>query len=227
MNPTHPIRLTQALVLAAIVAAFATPTAALGSTNPGKPTPDWFERYAAAHPYGEGVVGSTQAPDWFERYAAAHPFGRGVVGSTQAPDWFERYAAAHPYGEGVVGSSSTSDVFKRDAATYAPTVLTNGRSPDTIGDATDAARRQATAGRSPDTIGDAADAARRQLADKRSPDTLPTAQAAQTTQIVQPGRFDWADASIGAIFAVMMIVFVGGGMLLLGRFHRRPRVQTT
>ena len=74
-------------------------------------SPDVFERYAAAHPYGAGVSLfdvsrppdvidvasqlSTSTPDVFERYAAEHPYGAGT------PDVFERYAAAHPYGNGL------------------------------------------------------------------------------------------------------------------------------
>jgi hypothetical protein len=51
------------------------------------PTPDSFERYAAAHPYGRGLgVATTPVAtrDSFERYAAAHPYGRGLDVATAA-----------------------------------------------------------------------------------------------------------------------------------------------
>ena len=72
MTLTHIIRFAQVLALAAVLAALAAPALALGNANTGKPATDWFERYVAAHPYGQGVVDSTPAPDWFERYAASH-----------------------------------------------------------------------------------------------------------------------------------------------------------
>ena len=74
MTLTHPIRFAQALLLAAIVAALAAP-AVLGGSTSGTSAPDWLERYAAAHPFGQGVGGSAPALDVFERYAAA----RGVT----------------------------------------------------------------------------------------------------------------------------------------------------
>ena len=49
-------RFAQAMVLATVVAALAAPAVALGGSNAGKQAPDWFERYVAAHPYGQGVV---------------------------------------------------------------------------------------------------------------------------------------------------------------------------
>jgi hypothetical protein len=49
---------------------------------------------------------STSAPDWFERYAAAHPYGRNP-NRPAGPDVFERYAAAHPYGANLAAATST------------------------------------------------------------------------------------------------------------------------
>ena len=76
-----------------------------------------------------GVAQSTSAPDWFERYAAAHPYGRNLnrqalssvasepknalpftriaARTNPGPDVFERYAAAHPYGANLSATTST------------------------------------------------------------------------------------------------------------------------
>jgi hypothetical protein len=224
MATTHLIRLAQALVLAAIIAAFAVPTA-LGGTSSGTVAPDVFERYAAAHPFGHGVFDAAQAPDVFERYAATHgPIvltdGRSpdtrdaaeaarlelAAGGSPASDVFERYAAAHPFGHGVLDATTAPDVFERYAATHEPAVLIDGRSPDTR---------------------DAAEAARLQLAGGSSSATIDAASAPQTIELVRPGGFDWGDAGIGAIGAAAMIVVIGGAMLLLVRPHRRQRVPLT
>ena len=211
MTPSNPIRFTQALVLAVIVFALAVPAVALGSSNQSTSSRDWFERYAAAHPFGHGIVGSTPAPDVFERYAATHattvltdgrsPDTRDAAAAAQARlaggpsqqtsssrDWFERYAAAHPFGHGLVGSTPAPDVFERYAATHATTVLTDGRSPDTR---------------------DAAEAARLRLAGGPSQETLIAASGSQPTGIVRPGGFDWGDASLGAGAALGLILLVG------------------
>ena len=52
MTPKTLIRLAQALVLTAALAALVTPAVALAGSNGA----DVFERYAAAHPYGQGVL---------------------------------------------------------------------------------------------------------------------------------------------------------------------------
>jgi hypothetical protein len=98
MISTHLTRFAQALVLAGFLAALATP-GTFASSSSGGPTPDWIERSAAAHPYGQGVI-DRSAPDWIERYAAAHPYGQGL-NDRSAPDWIERYAAARAYGQGA------------------------------------------------------------------------------------------------------------------------------
>ena len=107
----------------------------------------------------------------------------------------------------------------------AKTLRVDGRSPDTL-DAAQATQLQAIDGRSPDTL-EAASAPQLQVADGRSPDTLDAASTPQPIEIVQPGGFDWADASIGAIVATLMTLLVGGTMLLLARFNRRQRVRAT
>jgi len=79
--------------------------------------------------FAAGVAQNSSAPDWFERYAAAHPYGRNltrqalssVAGAPKnalpftriaartnpGPDVFERYAAAHPYGANLSATTST------------------------------------------------------------------------------------------------------------------------
>jgi hypothetical protein len=50
---------------------------AVAAPPPVNASPDWFERTAAAHPFGHvgALAATTRAPDWFERNAAAHPSG--------------------------------------------------------------------------------------------------------------------------------------------------------
>ena len=210
MTPSNPIRFTQALVLAVIVFAFAAPAVALGGSNQSTSSRDWFERYAAAHPFGHGIVGSTPAPDVFERYAATH--ATTVLTDGRSPDTRDAAApprpglraglrsrrhrrgmvrtdaAAHPFGHGLVGSTPAPDVFERYAATHATTVLTDGRSPDTR---------------------DAAEAAQLRLASGASQQTLIAASGSQPTGSVRPGGFDWGDASLGAGAALALILLVG------------------
>ena len=146
MTPTYLIRFTQAVVLAAVVAALAAPVA-LGIPK------------LQHKPIANRDTSSAPASDVFERYAAAHPFGQGVVGSTQVPDVFERYAAAHPFGQGVVGAQlQVIDGRSPDTRDAAGTVQLqiDGRSPDTV-DAAGTAQLQVVDGRSPDTL-DAAQA---------------------------------------------------------------------
>jgi hypothetical protein len=145
------------------------------------------------------------------------------AGDTPAPDSFERYAAAHPFGHGAAASNPAPDAFERYAATHLTIALSEGRSPDTR---------------------DAAQAAQIRLADRRSPDTrdataalqaqgggslssLENVRAPLTTQAHQPGQFDWADAGIGAILALTLVLSAGSVMLLLGKLNRRPRFQAT
>ena len=71
MTPINHIRLVQAAMLAAIVAVFVGPNPAFGKPMP-RAVPDAFERYAAAHPYGQGIIDTSQAPDVFERYVTSH-----------------------------------------------------------------------------------------------------------------------------------------------------------
>ena len=89
---------------------------------------------------------------------------------------------------------------------------------------TNSAKALTVDGRSPDTLA-AADTAQLQVADGRSPDTLDAAVSPQPVAFVQPGRFDWADAGIGAATGAALIALLGSLLLLLVRSHRRQRVQ--
>jgi hypothetical protein len=75
--PGHLIHLAEVLVLASTIAGSAATGLAIAAPPPGDASPDWFERTAAAHPFGHAgaLAASTRAPDWFERNAAAHPNG--------------------------------------------------------------------------------------------------------------------------------------------------------
>ena len=75
MIPTHLSRPLQALLLTAALATLAAPAVRSAARAPSS-APDWFERYVAAHPFGNGVVDSAQTPDFFERYVATHPFSK-------------------------------------------------------------------------------------------------------------------------------------------------------
>jgi hypothetical protein len=115
---------------------------------------------------------------------------------------------------------------------YAPataTVITDGRSPDTV-DAAEAAQAQVVDGRSPDTLdaGIVAHSVPLTPTDLRSPDTKDAAELAHSsgaTVVVQtgPGSFDWTDAGIGAAggFAIALIL---AGLLLLSRVGSKRRL---
>ena len=73
MTHVHHSKLLQALTIAAALAALPATTVALAGTRASEhATPDSFERYAAAHPYGKSATPVNPTPDAFERYAAAH-----------------------------------------------------------------------------------------------------------------------------------------------------------
>lgn len=124
MNPIHHIRFLQAAMLAAIVAACVGPNAAIGGSMP-RPAPDAFERYVAAHPYGSGVIDTSQAPDVFERYVKSHGPTPTVVVDGRSPDTRDA-----PYGTHfqVIDGRSPDTV---DAARNAQLQVLDGRSPDT------------------------------------------------------------------------------------------------
>jgi len=202
MTPIKYIRLVQAAMLAAIVALFVGPNPAFGKPTPHL-QPDAFERYVAAHPYGQGVIDTSQAPDAFERYVKSHGSTSTVVLDGRSPD-------------------------TRDAAHNTQFQVIDGRSPDTL-DAADTAQLQITDGRSPDTLDAAQNAqnAQLQVLDGRSPDTRDAAQAILPVEIVNSGSFDWSDAGIGAATGAGLILLLGASMLLLMRTVRRHNVQAT
>ena len=81
MTHVHLSKVLQALTIAAALAALTATTVALaGTTRASKnATPDWFQRYASAHPYGKSITSDNSTPDWFERYASAHPYGKSIT----------------------------------------------------------------------------------------------------------------------------------------------------
>ena len=96
------IKCVRGLALAAVVVILAGPATALGNSSPTKAPADWFERYAAAHPFGHGTPDEGNVPDWLERFAAAHPYGAGAgfVASTvvdgRSPDTRDAAAVLTP-----------------------------------------------------------------------------------------------------------------------------------
>ncbi len=141
MTPNHLIRLTQAAMLAAVVAVF---VPNLAQAQPRvRVAPDWFERYAAAHPYGQGVIDTSFAP----------------VVDGRSPDTRD---AADSVRLQVIDGRSPDTL---EAAQTTQLQVTDGRSPDTLEAAQTAqtaqtAQLQVLDGRSPDTR-DAAQTAQR------------------------------------------------------------------
>src|SRR5262249_3266559 len=204
MFPNHLIRLTQAAMLAAVVAVFV-PNLAQGKSIT-RPIPDAFERYAAAHPYGQGVIDTSQAPDVFDRYVKSHSQGSTVVLDGRSPD-------------------------TRDAAYTAQLQVIDGRSPDTMDAAQNAqsTQLQVLDGRSPDTLDAAQNGQNGQLQvlDGRSPDTLDAAQTVQPIEFTSSSGFSWSDAGIGAASGARLILLLGVSMFLVLWTHRRHDVQAT
>ncbi len=83
--------------------------------------PDVFERYASAHPYGNGVSVSSALGYPTEQGLKAD--GLRLQGEAQVyqqlqdgPDVFERYASAHPFGSGVSSTIVSRPPDVSDAA---------------------------------------------------------------------------------------------------------------
>jgi hypothetical protein len=57
MPSTILVRLVQAVALTAAVIVLVSPPAASAGSSRSTVVPDWFERFAATHPYGHGVLG--------------------------------------------------------------------------------------------------------------------------------------------------------------------------
>ncbi len=100
MTRTTIIRLAQ---IAAVACALAAPAAAAGPGGSGAPAPDWFERYALAHPYGQDAVTDGRSPD--TRDAAldrTRARGTGSVSSVplrpdgRSPDTLDAAATVQP-----------------------------------------------------------------------------------------------------------------------------------
>ena len=86
-------------------------------------SPDVFERYATAHPYGVGLSEATSStlvtspPDVRDAAAAAN---------LQSSDVFERYAKAHPYGTGLSQVTSSTLVTRPPDVTDAAQAVRYG-----------------------------------------------------------------------------------------------------
>ena len=115
-----------------------------------KATPDVFERYAAAHPFGQELsatsdLGVSRPPDVSDVAARA---------SASTADVFERYAAAHPYGQGLSGTTDTGITRPPDVQDVASSVGSSSSSetiisrPPDVQDAALAAQYSSTTGQS-------------------------------------------------------------------------------
>jgi hypothetical protein len=226
MTPINYIRLVQAAMLAAIVALFVGPNPAFGKPTPHL-QPDAFERYVAAHPYGQGVIDTSQAPDAFERYVKSHGSTSTVVLDGRSPDTRDA-AQGRLDAQGTLQTAKPVAARNTSGAYNTQFQVFDGRSPDTL-DAADTAQLQISDGRSPDTLDAAQNAqnAQLQVLDGRSPDTRDAAQAIQPVEIVNSGSFHWSDAGIGAATGAGLILLLGASMLLLMRTVRRHNVQAT
>jgi hypothetical protein len=133
MSFTHRITSRHVLALTAVVVALVIPAA--GFAAAANPAADWFERYAAAHPYGQTVVPTIdgRSADTLDAAASLGSSEAGTVSS--APDWFERYASAHPYGQTLpqaLDGRSADTLDAVYAVRQASRIPVDGRSPDTI-----------------------------------------------------------------------------------------------
>jgi hypothetical protein len=92
MPSTILVRLVQAVALTAAVIVLVSPPAASAGSSRSTVVPDWFERFAATHPYGHGVLGqptrvvvdrrSPDTRDGAQRPLSGFDWGRlGVVGA--------------------------------------------------------------------------------------------------------------------------------------------------
>jgi hypothetical protein len=113
MTMSSLIRFVQALVLTAAVAALATPAVALAGSSGSKSAPDLFERYAAAHTYGKGVL---------DQHARVLIDGR-------SPDTLD---AAHSLQTRVTDGRSPDTLDAAYDAQQRSLVPIDGRSPDTL-----------------------------------------------------------------------------------------------
>jgi hypothetical protein len=130
MTSSSFTRFGTALALATVVAALVIP--AVASARATGAMPDAFERYAAAHPYGQIVVRTIDGRSADTLDAAPN---EQAGANSPTPDAFERYAAAHPYGQIVVRTIDGRSADTLDAvhdATQASLIPGDGRSPDTL-----------------------------------------------------------------------------------------------
>jgi hypothetical protein len=223
MTSTYFTQARRVLILVGILAALAIPTVAFAGTGVTT-TPDAFERYASAHPYGQSATLDGRSADTLD--AAVN-----VQQSTTVPDVLERYANTHPYGTSAAQVIDGRSADTLDAAvnaqqsTTVPDVLERYANTHPYG----TGAVQVIDGRSADTLDAATNAQQASLvpSDGRSPDTLDAASSPRPVVIAQPGGFDWSDAGIGAgfaggVFALLLTL----GLLMLRRHPRQP-IQTT
>jgi len=138
MTLTHLSRTPQALALVAVLVTLASPAVALSASSSGKTAPDWFERYAAAHPFGDAAA----APDVFERYAANH--ATAVLNDVRSPDTRDVASGAQLR----IADQRSPDT--RDVASGTQLRIIDQRSPDTR-DVASGAQLRIIDQRSPDT----------------------------------------------------------------------------
>ena len=119
MTLTYLSKTPQALGLVAVLVTLATPAVALSGSSSGKTAPDWFERYAAAHPFGDAAA----APDVFERFAANH--ATAVLNDVRSPDTRDVASGAQLR----IADQRSPDT--RDVASGAQLRNIDQRSPDT------------------------------------------------------------------------------------------------
>ena len=95
MRSTHPTRIGLALALATAVVALALP--AVASAGRAGVAPDWFERYAAAHPYGAGLGPGIDGRSADTLDAANDAQQASLIPSDgRSPDTLEAAAAPRP-----------------------------------------------------------------------------------------------------------------------------------
>ena len=137
MTPLNLFRLTQPLVLAAIVAALAVPTVALAGANHGYgPRDGWYT-------YATSVTKS-------DRNAASDSNGYGP-----RDGWYTQAVSLTDAAKALRVDGRSPDTL--DAARATQLQAIDGRSPDTL-DAASAPQLQVADGRSPDTLDAAASA---------------------------------------------------------------------
>jgi hypothetical protein len=211
----------------------------------GTATPDVFERYASAHPYGFGAVSSelvsrppdvrdaasvsTATADVFERYASAHPYGFGTVSSelvSSPPDVQDAASALHVTAQGL-----KADGLRWNGVAQAYMQIRSGQDSAVVQNTTpeglqaDGLRWQGIA----QTYQQAgtSDPVSRILAQEqgRRLDQGLFASSTPSTK-VESGGFDWNDYAIGLGSGMGVILLLGAGLTMAIRLQRSHPVQS-